>query len=244
MNAEELLVKYEAHDKFKIETVLPLIKNKEEFLFAMSGKMAAGKDTIGELLSEKLGDLEHKEIKEVSFGQLIRLEVDKMVSLYKDDLIENDSRLNEFNVDLENLAKLCEILGESSAFGRSEDSRKALQFWGTDIRRNQNPNYWINSMFNFVIDNVSEGISINITDARFPNEVELVEDLGGVVIRLEISRELQKSRIKERDGIIVTDEALDHISETILDDYKFDKVFDNSIDPNKVAGECYLYLLR
>lgn len=240
MDSKELLKKYNFINEEKLKSVMLQIKNKEQFLFAMSGKMAAGKDTIGDALSELLTKEYSKTIQNVSFGGLIRQEIDDTLSYYKN--VDRKQSLEVFNDNLKDVETLYSIIKDQSAFVRSEESRKALQFWGTEVRRKQDPNYWINRMFEYVINTISENVSINITDARFPNEVDLVEDLGGKVIRLEISRDLQKVRIKERDGIEVEDSALDHISEVILDNYVFKRKFDNSRKPEIVIKECYDFL--
>lgn len=240
MDSKELLKKYNFINEEKLKSVMLQIKNKEQFLFAMSGKMAAGKDTIGDALSELLTKEYSKTIQNVSFGGLIRQEIDDTLSYYKN--VDRKQSLEVFNASLKEVETLYSIIKDQSAFVRSEESRKALQFWGTEVRRKQDPNYWINRMFEYVINTISENVSINITDARFPNEVDLVEDLGGKVIRLEISRDLQKVRIKERDGIEVEDSAFDHISETILNNYVFKRKFDNSRKPEIVIKECYDFL--
>lgn len=241
MDSKELLKKYNFINEEKLKSVMLQIKNKEQFLFAMSGKMAAGKDTIGDALSELLTKEYSKTIQNVSFGGLIRQEIDDTLSYYKN--VDRKQSLEVFNASLKDVETLYSIIKDQSAFVRSEESRKALQFWGTEVRRKQDPNYWINRMFEYIINTISENVSINITDARFPNEVDLIEDLGGKVIRLEISRDLQKVRIKERDGIEVEDSALDHISETILDNYVFKRKFDNSRNPEIVIKECYDFLM-
>ena len=54
---------------------------------------------------------------------------------------------------------------------------------------------------------------------RFPNEADAVQDVYGKVIRLNVSPEVQELRIKQRDGLIVSDDARNHPSETALDEY-------------------------
>ena len=56
-----------------------------------------------------------------------------------------------------------------------------------------------------------------ITDVRFPNEVEAIEDKGGTVIRIE--------RTPRSYG---TEFEIEHSSETALDDYDFDYVINNN----------------
>jgi hypothetical protein len=84
--------------------------------------------------------------------------------------------------------------------------RKLLQWWGTEYRRTQDPEYWIKEARRRAI---ASGASVVIfDDMRFPNEYDMVGDMGGV--RIKVSRLGYKSDVPE------------HISETALDDYPFD----------------------
>jgi hypothetical protein len=61
-----------------------------------------------------------------------------------------------------------------------------LQFWGTDFRRAQNKNYWVNKTSNRIKEiqsNNPEAI-ILIPDTRFRNEYEKLKDFGGIFIKV------------------------------------------------------------
>lgn len=88
--------------------------------------------------------------------------------------------------------------------------RQLLQIWGTEYRRAQDPAYWTRRCREKIL--LTEGL-VFIDDVRFPDEVEMVKDLGGVVIRIDRYKAL---------GITTSD----HPSETALDDYK---EFDHTI---------------
>ena len=85
--------------------------------------------------------------------------------------------------------------------------RKMLQQVGTDLFRNQlHPNTWANATFaDYQNDNWI------ITDVRFPNEAQAIKDRGGIIIRVE-----RPNLLNNQNNI-----NLEHISETSLDDYKF-----------------------
>lgn len=88
--------------------------------------------------------------------------------------------------------------------------REVLQVLGTDIFREMLENdVWAKAPFRREWPNAE---IVFITDARFPNEVQVVKDRGGVVIRLE------------RD----TGLADQHISETALDDFDFEYCYQNN----------------
>jgi hypothetical protein len=59
-------------------------------------------------------------------------------------------------------------------------ARKLLQYWGTEYRRNQDPNYWVAKAFKAL---PASGLCI-ITDMRFPNEMEAIQAIGGKTVRI------------------------------------------------------------
>lgn len=88
-----------------------------------------------------------------------------------------------------------------------------LQWWGTEFRRRQDPNYWVKKCFE-QIEHDMPHIAV-ITDARFKNEVSAVKAYGGHTIKVE--------RLNE-DGTpyFATDRPANHQSEVDLDGYNFD----------------------
>lgn len=221
-------------DGNEVLNALSKIKKKEVFLLSVSGKMASGKDSVGEIITE---DLRKKgyDIINVSFGELIRKEIESVVSGFK-----YEEKLS--NATADEILTLINILNGESVYGRSPNARKALQYWGTDVRRKQNYNYWIQKMSEFIIDAANAGLSLNVTDSRFPNEVELIELLHGEVIRLNVSKEVQIKRIQSRDNMEVNEDALNHSSETALDNYKFKKTFNGEKDLEMLSIEIINYL--
>lgn len=60
--------------------------------------------------------------------------------------------------------------------------RDLQQWWGTEYRRAQDENYWVNQLVAKISN--SEG-SVFVDDCRFPNEYEALADAGFTFIRLE-----------------------------------------------------------
>jgi hypothetical protein len=90
--------------------------------------------------------------------------------------------------------------------------RDAMQIIGTDIFRKLDPDVWVKATISKIVREKPD-IAI-ITDCRFPNEVESIQNIGGKVLRL--TRNPHNS---------------DHLSESILDKDKFDwSKFDYVID--------------
>lgn len=211
--------KYKIKNIEEYNTALTNLNNGSVVFFGISGKMASGKDTVGDSIADILRQNKHI-VGKYSYASPLRKEIDDIVNLVD---ITPDT-LVSLNITADNVKYLKETLDGDSVYDRTTNARKALQQWGTDIRRKQNVNHWVNKVAEYVIHELANNRSVYITDARFPNEVELIDDLGLGVIRLEVSDEIRIKRIKERDGLTPTLESINHSSEIILDDYKFSHV--------------------
>lgn len=62
--------------------------------------------------------------------------------------------------------------------------RKLLQWWGTELRREENKNFWVNRAEGFAMQAMERGQTPVFTDVRFPNEAEMIEDNGGIIVRV------------------------------------------------------------
>lgn len=60
--------------------------------------------------------------------------------------------------------------------------RTLLQWWGTDYRRAQDTNYWVDRLME-TLKRESPDMAL-ITDVRFPNEVEALHAAGGYVVKV------------------------------------------------------------
>jgi len=57
-----------------------------------------------------------------------------------------------------------------------------MQWWGTEYRRTQNPDYWTIQADNYIYRRQLDGLSrFVISDCRFENEAALVRQLGGSI---------------------------------------------------------------
>jgi hypothetical protein len=105
-----------------------------------------------------------------------------------------------------------ELDPEFSAMAPYGKHPKLLQWWGTEYRRAQYPDYWV--------DKLSESIPgtldmVLITDVRFANEAQCIKNRGGYNVKVE---RLDASGLP----YVAPDRPADHPSETALDFYKFD----------------------
>ena len=89
---------------------------------------------------------------------------------------------------------------------------KLLQWWGTEYRRNQDPQYWVKKWEASI--NPQADVVL-VTDMRFLNEAWAVKDAGGFTVNV--------TRLNQ-DGTVYVDPTrpANHPSETQLDDYNYD----------------------
>lgn len=94
---------------------------------------------------------------------------------------------------------------------------KLLQWWGTEFRRAQNPNYWIDKAVAVIRkfeDEIPNGVVV-VPDTRFFNEAQAIRALGGYTLNV--------TRLEE-NGSPYIDPSRDpsHTSETELESYNWD----------------------
>jgi len=105
--------------------------------------------------------------------------------------------------------------GEKDEYGRS-----LLQRVGTDIIRNQRPDYWVSFIADILMFFNGEWDYVLIPDSRFPNEVDYLKDKGFDVTHIRVRRENFVSPL--------TEEQQRHPSETALDNVQADHYITNN----------------
>lgn len=89
---------------------------------------------------------------------------------------------------------------------------KLLQWWGTEYRRAQDPDYWIGKLGDSIPDTLDMAL---ITDVRFENEAAFIKSRRGYNVKVE-------RLAANGDAYIAPDRPADHPSEVALDAYNFD----------------------
>lgn len=147
-------------------------------IIGISGKMLSGKDTIASIIKDI-----HPEYNIIHFADGLKSVVADLCGLDWYDINTQEGKRGSISW-LDNMTV-----------------REILQKFGTAIRKEVHPDFWVNSTMQDIygIDNII------IPDVRFPNEKKAIEHKGGVVIRVK------------RPNI----EQMDHESETALDNYSF-----------------------
>lgn len=105
---------------------------------------------------------------------------------------------------------------------KDEQGRALLQYVGTNVIRNREPDFWINFIITVLSFFMDEWDYVLIPDCRFPNEFERFKEQGfeAYLVRIE--------RPKCESGL--TEEQLHHPSETAMDKYPADCYVINESD--------------
>lgn len=114
-------------------------------------------------------------------------------------------------------AEVAEACGVTVRFinEHKNNFRLILQGWGTDFRRDLcEKTYWINKTRER-LELLPEDAIVVVTDVRFPNEAQLIKDLGGSLWKVE------------RPALAAAQAGDPHASETALDDWPWDEVIVN-----------------
>lgn len=187
-------------------------------IIALAGKKQSGKDTVfstaRDICAERslrVSSMESlQRVGRVAFGDLVKHEVSEITGFRVDHIEEH-----------------------------KEDFRTLLQVWGSDFRRSLcGELYWLKKMRGIIEASRGHYDILFVTDVRFPNEADLIKELGGKMIRVVRRVDVYDTYPNGID---------DHASETALDDYPdYDYVLDNdkSRDKLKDAVEKMLHTLN
>lgn len=217
------------------------------FLIATTGKLASGKDTIAPAVFQKIGALDPTHL---SFAAPLKDEVDELFTLVRSTRGKTQcitKAMEFFGIDEAKATHMVNLVyrpararfflrfsrkqygQDVTARDRTPWTRLALQYWGVEVRREQDPDYWVKKGISSAAQAIVKGENIMITDVRFPGEVEACQSIGFTVVRLEVSPETQGRRLFGRDGLAPDPKALIHPTEIALDNYHdFNIIIDNN----------------
>lgn len=142
-------------------------------IIGLNGAKGSGKDTVGAFLVDKYG------FYRLSFAQALKESAASLFGVTPEfwDEAKND--------DWYNITLWRGPYPAKSETIKTVTARKFLQLYGTEAHRDIfGKDFWVDALIPL---NVA-GHHVNnyvITDARFPNELERIRDLGGITVRLE-----------------------------------------------------------
>lgn len=180
------------------------------FVLGLAGAARSGKDTVADYLVKRYGFVKF------SFSDALYREVQQAFSLPDQSLLRDaatkdtpSDRLIALNcLDDDFIKVVAEHMPGYYMADVPMSPRQVLQWWGTEYRRAQNPNYWLDKASDF-LDAMCYGTIypehapqhfVN-TSVRFPNEQAWIHSLDGNVWHLR------------RDGLTG---VADHVSERPL----------------------------
>lgn len=200
------------------------------YLIGVSGKIGSGKNYFAEEIRKVL-NADGYTVEEASFATPLKEEASRIISSLQPHVTKDEKGWQEavkslaadFNMSYTQMLDLGLLVRQElihnpslNGYDRSEGVRRALQYLGTEVRRKQQENYWVDRFMNFVPKDCD---FVFVTDVRFPNEADCVLTQNGTLFRVEVPPEVIRERTINRDGLLYSEEALNHPSETSLDDY-------------------------
>lgn len=220
-----------------------------ELLVVLSGKMGSGKSTVAEGLCERFG------FHTISIGTMIKkvstLLIDQpnelksyLRNVLKEEKPESFEELYSKLITLyrENFTDATWEKDEAGNYTKNESYRDLTQFVATYFRDLYSQDIWVRFIASDAMELATSGERVVCDDLRDPSEKRILEMFGFMAVRLDISKEEQKRRLQERYGTI-SEELLNHPTETALDDAHFDYRF--SVDGMSVEEQrekVYRYL--
>lgn len=151
-------------------------------IIGFTGKKQTGKSTASKYISDKY------DFKKVNFKDEVVNEIKDGFPDLLDSLIALYSGM--FGMTIHTTQHLFEQ--------KPPLVRKLMQNFATDIRRKEDPYYWVDKWSN----KIGAGDNIVVDDVRFQNEVDRIHGMGGVIVRL------MRPDISDSDR---------HVSETEMD---------------------------
>lgn len=129
--------------------------NNRPILLGLCGFSESGKDTVADYL------VKNYNFNKLAFGDSLKYSIS-----YTFDIPTFLWYSKEW------VSEPCDILG-------GKTPREVLQYYGTDVARQINPNVWVNKVRDKIQDTNKKVI---LTDIRFPNELKLLQEFGGKLV--------------------------------------------------------------
>jgi hypothetical protein len=196
-------------------STLTIVSGVNIMILGFAGKAATGKTTAAKHIEPLLD----KECKIVPMAMVLRDEVEAFLrAIGADESVplvygcQND-KVRVFYVDegkaLEQCPKWSHFIAEHAEIQDKSGLtavtvRRILQWWGTEYRRAEDPDYWTKAWGRKISEHAVDKMYVLVDDVRFINELNVIKEHGGLIAKIE------------RPGF---DGANNHASETSLDDY-------------------------
>jgi hypothetical protein len=141
------------------------------FRIALLGNPGSGKSSIGDALIDLAGGTR------LSFADGVKEEA-ALVHAFAEGLYDEDRDTIRIATRVREA-----VVKEMQDPEKKDRYRRLLQVWGTDFRRAENPQYWIEQWAK-KFNKIREGANIVVDDCRFPNEEVALRSNGFYFVRL------------------------------------------------------------
>lgn len=146
-------------------------------IVGLSGRIGSGKDVAAQVLVREFGFTILRFSDELKMEVFTRLRRTLGAHLYTSYPMKWD-QLDDEGRDREIWALLTER--------KDAVTRALLQEYGTDVRRADDPEYWVQKWRNRLVGLRYSGVEyVVVPDVRFVNEVQAIQAEGGVLVRIE-----------------------------------------------------------
>jgi hypothetical protein len=209
-------------------------------ILGLCGFAGSGKDTAADLL------VTHAGFRKLAFGDALKAELCEAFAVAPDTFTVRERKATPLDAlafrrctdpayvahALAHVAagRLVNV-GDELAAPRSP--RQTMQFWGTQYRRAQNPDYWVRQVRSTIGYHVRELGARRwvLTDCRFANEVAMVRALGGQLWQIrrpgvDAGTSLEGQHASATDGgefrpeaIIHNSHEIRHLQQLVLSDF-------------------------
>jgi len=197
-------------------------------LIGISGKIGAGKDTVG-IIIRQLGFTNNGGTWEnMKFAGKLKIIASLLTGIPIEKFEDQEFKKTILGSEWGRPTKQNPLNAiepfKDITFVEMMSVRDLLQKLGTEAMRNGlHENVWVNALF----ADYTEDKQWVITDVRFPNEFKAIKEKGGIVIR--VNRPGHGNSMKEL--------AEAHPSETALDGHDFDYVIENDGNLEKLISK-------
>ena len=196
-------------------------------LIGISGKIGAGKDTVGVIIRQLAITNNGADWDIRKFAGKLKIVASLLTGISIEKFEDQEFKKTILGPEWGKETKSNPLNAiepfKDITFVEMMSVRDLLQKLGTEAMRNGlHQNVWVNALF----ADFKEDMHWIITDMRFPNEYKAIKDKGGITIRVN----------RPGHGTSMTDLASAHPSETALDGFEFDYTINNDGDLEKLIS--------
>ena len=165
-------------------------------IIGFAGKAASGKTTAARQMEKVLDG----QTQIIPMAMVLRDEVEAFLrGVGADEFVPlvygcQEDKVRVFYIDERQALGQCEIWANFvSEHGEIQDRpgltavtvRRILQWWGTEYRRAQDPDYWTKAWARKISQYDPNTTHILIDDVRFINELTTIKEQGGLIVKIE-----------------------------------------------------------